>query len=105
MLLGQLGGWLRSSHSFKECVIAHQSSDVAPIMVGTQATRRSYVFEWAFAPAQGVGERSESGEAGAEAFRWSDQKRGCRIKYASNRVKTPVPVSLRVPEPCRSAQG
>jgi hypothetical protein len=34
-LLRQLGGWLRSSHSFKECVIAHQSSGVAPKMVGT----------------------------------------------------------------------
>ena len=32
----QLGGWLRSSHSFKECVIAHQSSGVAPKMVGTK---------------------------------------------------------------------
>ena len=31
----QLGGWLRSSHSFKECVIAHQSSVAAPKMVGT----------------------------------------------------------------------
>jgi hypothetical protein len=35
-LLRQLGGWLRSSHSFKECVIAHQSSEVAPRMVGTK---------------------------------------------------------------------
>jgi hypothetical protein len=34
-LLRQLGGWLRSSHSFKECVIAHQSSGFAPKMVGT----------------------------------------------------------------------
>ena len=33
--LRQLGGWLRSSHSFKECVIAHQSSGFAPKMVGT----------------------------------------------------------------------
>ena len=32
----QLGGWLRSSHSFKECVIAHQSSEPAPKMVGTR---------------------------------------------------------------------
>jgi hypothetical protein len=32
----QLGGWLRSSHSLKECVIAHQSSVSAPIMVGTK---------------------------------------------------------------------
>jgi len=28
-LLRQPGGWLRSSHSFKECVIAHWSSDFA----------------------------------------------------------------------------
>ena len=34
--LRQLGGWLRSSHSFKECVIAHQSSGFAPKMVGTK---------------------------------------------------------------------
>ncbi len=29
-LLRQPGCWLRSSHSFKECVIAHWSSDLAP---------------------------------------------------------------------------
>ena len=39
--LRQLGGWLRSSHSLKECVIAHQSSGFAPIMTGTQACHRS----------------------------------------------------------------
>src|SRR5207302_11387297 len=52
-----------------------------------------------------VGERSASGEAGAEAFPWSEQKRGCCDEYARNSVKTPVTVSLRVPEPWRSAQG
>ena len=36
-MLRQLGGWLRSSHSLKECVIAHQSSVAAPIMVGTSS--------------------------------------------------------------------
>ena len=35
-MLRQLGGWLRGSHSFKECVIAHQSSVAAPKMVGTK---------------------------------------------------------------------
>ena len=40
--LRQLGGWLRSSHSFKECVIAHQSSGFAPKMVGTEVYRRSH---------------------------------------------------------------
>ena len=56
----QLGGWLRSSHSFKECVIAHQSSGPAPKMVGTckhatEATDGNYVFM--------VGERSLCSEA------------------------------------------
>lgn len=41
-LLRQLGGWLRSSHSLKECVTAHQSSGSAPIIHGTQARRRSF---------------------------------------------------------------
>jgi hypothetical protein len=67
----QLGGWLRSSHSLKECVIAHQSSASARIMVGTQARRRSHGFETSF---QAVGERSASDEASLERFWWSGQK-------------------------------
>ncbi len=35
-MLRQPGCWLRSSHSFKECVIAHWSSDAAPIICGTK---------------------------------------------------------------------
>ena len=35
-MLRQPGCWLRSSHSFKECVIAHWSSDPAPIISGTK---------------------------------------------------------------------
>ena len=58
----QLGGWLRSSHSFKECVIAHQSSGPAPKMVGTsklvtEATDRDGNVSM-------VGERSQGMEAG-----------------------------------------
>ena len=102
-MLRQLGGWLRSSHSFKECVIAHQSSVVAPIMVGT---RKPSAEAADFTRKRGVvGERSRSDEAGAKAFWWSDGKRGSQDEYARNRVKTPVTESLRVPEPCRSAQG
>ena len=41
-LLKQPGCWLRSSHSFKECVIAHWSSDPAPKMSGAKAYHRSY---------------------------------------------------------------
>ncbi len=71
-MLRQLGGWLRSSHSFKECVIAHQSSVAAPIMVGTfkpPAEAADSMRKHGL-----VGERSRSVEAGAEAFRWSDGK-------------------------------
>ena len=32
----QLGCWLRSSHTLKECVIAHQSSAVAPKITGAK---------------------------------------------------------------------
>ena len=35
-LLKQPGGWLRSSNSFKECVIAHWSSDSAPKIIGAK---------------------------------------------------------------------
>ena len=71
-MLRQLGGWLRSSHSFKECVIAHQSSVAAPKMVGTDKPSAEAAD---FLLTQGVvGERSRSAEAGAKAFRWSDGK-------------------------------
>ncbi len=32
----QPGCWLRSSHSFKECVIAHWSSESAPKITGAK---------------------------------------------------------------------
>ena len=71
-MLRQLGGWLRSSHSFKECVIAHQSSVAAPIMVGTYKPSAEAAD---FMRMHGVvGERSRSIEAGAKAFRWSGGK-------------------------------
>ena len=61
----QLGGWLRSSHSFKECVIAHQSSDPAPKMVGTWKSATEATDE-TFSFGEGclmVGERPRAGEA------------------------------------------
>ena len=36
LLLRQPGCWLRSSHTFKECVIAHWSSGRAPKMNGAK---------------------------------------------------------------------
>ena len=37
----QPGCWLRSSHSFKECVIAHWSSSGAPKIIGAKTVHRS----------------------------------------------------------------
>ena len=37
ILLRQPGCWLRSSHTFKECVIAHWSSGNAPKMNGAKS--------------------------------------------------------------------
>ncbi len=73
-MLKQLGGWLRSSHSFKECVIAHQSSVPAPKMVGTYKSPAEAADVLPFRGEGVVGERSRSDEAGAKAFRWSGGK-------------------------------
>ena len=60
----QLGGWLRSSHAFKECVIAHQSSESAPKMVGTGKPAAEATDGRAPSGARFmVGERREGGEA------------------------------------------
>ena len=60
--LRQLGGWLRSSHSFKECVIAHQSSGFAPKMVGTKPVTEATGRAEGFVLRSAVGERRECGE-------------------------------------------
>ena len=39
--LKQPGRWLRSSHSLKECVIAHWSSEDAPKITGAKTVHRS----------------------------------------------------------------
>ena len=44
-LLKQPGCWLRSSHSFKECVIAHWSSGGAPKIIGAKTVHRSLGIE------------------------------------------------------------
>ena len=61
-LLRQLGGWLRSSHSFKECVIAHQSSGFAPKMVGTVKFVTEATDKRDFRVLLMVGERREGRE-------------------------------------------
>ena len=56
----QPGGWLRSSHPFKECVTAHWSSGSAPTIHGAKHGAEAAGCSEA-AP---VGERSALGEAG-----------------------------------------
>ena len=57
-LLRQPGCWLRSSHSFKECVIAHWSSGHAPTIYGAKhGTEAADQFTLV------VGELSVRGEA------------------------------------------
>ena len=58
-LLRQPGCWLRSSHSFKECVIAHWSSDCAPKITGAKTRHRSF----GIAVKQAVEEHSALAEA------------------------------------------
>lgn len=60
----QLGGWLRSSHSLKECVIAHQSSVMAPRMVGIKRPAEAWSSDFV----RGVGERSLCCEAPVETI-------------------------------------
>ena len=45
-MLRQPGGWLGSSHSFKECVTAHWSSDRASIIIGHQVIYRSFGLQF-----------------------------------------------------------
>ena len=52
-----------------------------------------------------VGERSLSGEAGPEGYRWSAGRRVCRNEYAIMGGRIPHTESLRVPEPGSSAPG
>jgi len=68
----QPGGWLRSSHSFKECVIAHWSSDSAPKMIGakhtTEALDSAMSGRGAFCTGMKVDREDD----------WTVQKRECR---------------------------
>ncbi len=59
----QPGCWLRSSHTFKECVTAHWSRGPAPKMNGAKTCHRS----WGYRGSGGVGERTVPGEGQAKA--------------------------------------
>ena len=87
--LRQPGCWLRSSHTFKECVIAHWSSDSAPkkYIVTGNVERRS------------VGERSQGGEGLAKAG-----LERCEVSMPElvtiKRMKNPFAACLRFPGQC-----
>lgn len=59
-ILKQPGGWLRSSHSFKECVTAHWSSGHAPTIHGAKLDTEAAGFY----SLESVGELPMGGEAG-----------------------------------------
>ncbi len=58
----QPGCWLRSSHSFKECVIAHWSSDCAPTILGTKHFTEAAGFNDSLLINGAVGEHSTGSE-------------------------------------------
>ncbi len=68
----QLGCWLGSSHSFKECVTAHQSSDPAWIIIGHKSA------------AEAVG--TVGRQFGRGAFRAS-QKVRCKFGWRQRKSK------------------
>ena len=97
----QPGCWLRSSHSFKECVTAHWSSDSAPKINGAKTYYRSFGFT-VF---------SVSGRGASYAGR-SYAVRHCGLHTRENvgmsserRVRIPSTENLRFPEEGSSAQG
>ena len=63
LILRQPGCWLRSSHTLKECVIAHWSSVLAPRIHGAKTCHRSLGLSEMVM----VEERSIQAEAIAEA--------------------------------------
>ena len=78
ILRKQPGCWLRSSHSFKECVIAHWSSEVARKITGAKLYTEI------------AGSHLKDSVSGRGAFcsrkkhdrkdMWTKQKRECRNK-------------------------
>ena len=76
ILRKQPGCWLRSSHSFKECVIAHWSSEVARKITGAKLSTEIADLQFivsgrgAFCSRKKV-DRKDS---------WTRQKRECRNK-------------------------
>ena len=98
-MLKQPGCWLRSSHTFKECVIAHWSSGNAPKINGAKTCHRS------LGTSRGVGRgamyarRSRIERGGGEHTR-----ENAGISSASGARNSAIE-SLRVPGEGLSARG
>ena len=97
----QPGCWLRSSHSFKECVIAHWSSEVAPKITGAKlyteiadVILKNYVVE----------EHSVVGRSMTERTYGRSRRENAGISSES-KVRILAVESLRFPGEGSSAQG
>ena len=98
-LLKQPGCWLRSSHSFKECVIAHWSSGGAPKIIGAKL----YTEVWEYGKRIGRGAMY-----GGRSVNGSGRGRHTRENAgisSENVVRNYVVESLRFPGEGSSTQG
>jgi hypothetical protein len=85
----QPGCWLRSSHTFKECVIAHWSRNPAPKINGAKTCHRSYGFCMNGRGAYCTGRRisgSESGQYSRENAGISNESKARNLTVESLRV-------------------
>ena len=116
-LLRQLGCWLRSSHSFKECVIAHWSSEFARKITGAKLyteiagysllnnlylikKEKVYIVKYTVA----VEEHSTVGRSMIERTCGRNTRENAGIS-SENEVRIFIVESLRVPGEGSSAQG
>ena len=98
--LKQPGCWLRSSHSFKECVIAHWSSIGAPKIIGAKTCHRSLgICDCISVEEQCVLGRSQTGRVGGLYTR---ENAGIS---SESKVRNFAVESLRFPGEGSSSQG
>ena len=101
ILRKQPGCWLRSSHSFKECVIAHWSSEVARKITGAKLSTEIANF---YRNIKVVEEHSIVGRSIIERICGRDRRENAGISSESM-VRIHAIESLRFPGEGSSAQG
>ena len=101
ILRKQPGCWLRSSHSFKECVIAHWSSEVARKITGAKLSTEIANF---YRNIKVVEEHSIVGRSIIERICGRDRRENAGISSES-KVRIFAVESLRFPGEGSSAQG